>query len=232
MQSSDNSLYFIFNSPSFSQFLAEHPHERGEVEFLKSIAEEGMIAVEIGGYAGMTTVAIAKALGEKGIVYCFEPIPEYRKLLEKNLLVNNIENVKIFPYAVLDKKGEEVFYINGGATSFIPQENTEKITVKTISLDTFLEEHRMEKIDLLHMDCEGSELLVLKGAEKTLRKNKVKIFCEIHHDFLSKISQSVWDIVNYLKNLGYKVKAVKLDDLTLHEDFQTCEYIYATSPPL
>jgi len=37
------------------------------VEFLKTIAQEGMIAVEMGGYAGMTTVAIAKSVGEKGI---------------------------------------------------------------------------------------------------------------------------------------------------------------------
>ena len=93
----------------------------------------------------MTTVAIAKSVGEKGIVYCFEPIPEYRKLLQENLLLNKEKNAKIFPYPVTDKKGEEVFYINGGATSFIPQEKTEKITVKTIFLDTFLEENKVEK---------------------------------------------------------------------------------------
>ncbi|MBC8457727.1 MAG: methylenetetrahydrofolate reductase C-terminal domain-containing protein [Deltaproteobacteria bacterium] len=33
-----------------------------------------------------------------------------------------------------------------------------------------------------------------KGAEKTLRENKVKIFCEIHHGFLEQLGQSTQDI--------------------------------------
>lgn len=77
------------------------------------------------------------------------------------------------------------------------------------------------------MDCEGSELLVLKGAEKTLKKNKIKIFCEIHHDYLSHFGQSAQDIVNYLKKLGFQVYSVSLNDLNLGKEFYKCEYIYA-----
>lgn len=77
------------------------------------------------------------------------------------------------------------------------------------------------------MDCEGSELLVLKGAEKTLKENKVKIFFEIHHDHLSHFGQSAQDIVNYLKKLGFQVYSVSLNDLSLGKEFYKCEYMYA-----
>ena len=77
------------------------------------------------------------------------------------------------------------------------------------------------------MDCEGSELLVLKGAEKTLRENKVKIFCEIHHGFLEQLGQSVQDIVKYLQSLDFQVYSVSLNDLSLGKELDKSEYIYA-----
>ena len=86
---------------------------------------------------------------------------------------------------------------------------------------------RAGKIHLINMDCEGSELLVLKGAEKTLRRNKVEIFCEIHHDFLNRLGQSIRDITKYLKGLNFKAHTVSLDDLSMGDNFGNCEYIYA-----
>ncbi|HIE28442.1 TPA: FkbM family methyltransferase [Candidatus Poribacteria bacterium] len=63
-------------------------------------------------------------------------------------------------------------------------------------MDTFLTEEKVERIDLINMDCEGSELLVFKGAEKTL------------------------------KELGFQVYGVSLDDLSLKEEINKPEYIY------
>ena len=79
------------------------------------------------------------------------------------------------------------------------------------------------------MDYEGSELLVFRGAEETLSKNKVKIFCEIHHDFLKQLGQSVEDIVQYLQGLEFQVQSVTLHDLKVGNNFENCEYIYATN---
>ena len=79
------------------------------------------------------------------------------------------------------------------------------------------------------MDCEGSELLVLRVVEETLSKNKVKIFCEIHHDFLKQLGQSFEDIVQYLHGLEFQVQSVSLNDLKTGNNFENCEYIYATN---
>jgi len=215
--------YFIYNSPAFKAHLEGSSHEKGEVEFLRLMAEEGMKAIDIGVDAGITTVTIAKTVGERGKVYSFDPVSGHIGTLRKNLAVNGLGNVSILQMAVSDKVGTMDFY--GG--SIIPKENVEKTSVKTTNLDTFLTKEKVERIDLINMDCEGSELLVLKGAEKTLRKNKVKIFCEIHHDFLKELGQSVQDIAEYLQNLDFQVFGVSLEDLSLKEEINKPEYIYA-----
>ncbi len=79
------------------------------------------------------------------------------------------------------------------------------------------------------MDCEGSELFVLKGAEKTLWRNrkKIKIFCEVHHSMLRDLGISVQELVMYLQGLGLQVHSVSLTDLSIGDNFEGCDYIYA-----
>ena len=94
-------------------------------------------------------------------------------------------------------------------------------------MDALFAEEKLERMDLINMDCEGSELLVLRGVERILRKNKVKIFFEVHHDFLGNLGQSVRDIVEYLRGLGFQVYGISLDDLSLNEEIERPEYVYA-----
>ncbi|PIU68578.1 MAG: hypothetical protein COS84_00795 [Armatimonadetes bacterium CG07_land_8_20_14_0_80_40_9] len=218
---------FQYNSSAFKAYLKEHTHEAAEVKFLQSIAEEGMNALDIGGHIGITAITIAKKIGKDGLVYSFEPVPEYLDILKKNIAHNKIKNIKVFNKAVTNRVETSDFYQDGGGSSIVPKEGIEKFSVKTTAIDVFLDEEKIDKIDLINMDSEGAELLVLKGAEKTLRRNKVKIFCEIHHGFLSHFNQSAKDIVDYLQKLNYEVKNVSLNDLSMDENFDKPEYIYA-----
>ena len=215
--------FFIYNSPAFESYLEGSSHVRGEIGFLRSIAEEGMVALDIGGKIGVTAVTIAKEVGKRGKVYTFEPVPENFKILKKNLIANGLKDVKAFQLAVSDRVGTMNFY----GSSIVPKEDAQKTSVETTTLDAFSDKEKLERVDLINMDCEGSELLVLKGAGRTLRRNKVKIFCEMHHDLLENLGQSVQDIVEYLKGLGFQVYGVSLDDLSLKEEIERPEYIYA-----
>jgi FkbM family methyltransferase len=218
---------FLYNSPAFKNFLKDNPHERGEVKFLESILEEGMNVIDIGANIGITTVAVAKKIGRRGKLYSFEPVPEYFDILKKNISSNRLENVKVYVLAVTNRGGKVDFYQKGLSSGIIFEEGAKKFEVSTTNVDKFLIEEETEKIDLINMDCEGSELLVLKGAKETLRKNKVKIFCEVHHDFLKELHQSAEDIVEYLQGLEFEVRGVSLNDMKLRNHFEKCEYVYA-----
>jgi len=220
---------FLYDSPSFENLLRDNPHERGEVKFLESIVEEGMHAIDIGANIGITTVAIAKRIRRGGRLYSFEPLPQYFDILNRNISSNRLENVEAYELAVTDQVGRVNFYQKELSSGIVFEEKTEKSEVPTTTVDKFVNEKKIGRINLIHMDCEGSELLVLKGAEETLSKNKVKIFCEIHHDFLKQLGQSVEDIVQYLQGLEFQVQSVSLNDLKVGNNFENCEYIYATN---
>lgn len=218
--------YFLYDSPALKRYLRENPHEQGEVKFLQSITEKNMNVVDVGSYIGITTVTMAKKVSK---VYAFEPVPEYFGILKKNIASNGLKNVNIHRLAVSNREGTTEFYKEGASSSIIFREDANKILVSVTAIDTFVAQEKIDRVDLINMDCEGSELLVLKGAEKTLRENKVKIFCEIHHDYLEELGQSVKDVEEYLKKLGFKVYGVSLDDLRLKEEIDKPEYIYAVN---
>jgi len=218
---------FLYDSPAFKNFLKDNPHEAGEVKFLESIAKEGMHVIDIGANMGITTVTVARKIGRRGKLYSFEPTPEYFNILKENVSSNGLENVKVYELAVTDQVGRAPFYQKGLSSGIVFEEGAKKFEVSTTSIDRFLSEEKIGRIDLIHMDCEGSELLVLRGAEETLSKNKVKIFCEIHHDFLKQLGQSVEDLVQYLQGFEFQVQSVSLNDLKTGNNFENCEYVYA-----
>ena len=220
---------FLYDSSTFKNFLKDNRHEAGEVEFLKSIARKGMHAIDIGANIGITTVAIAKTIRRQGRLYSFEPVPEYFDILRDNVSSNGLENVQVHKLAVTDQVGKVPFYQKEQSSGIVFEEGARKFEVSTTSIDRFLSEETIERMDLINMDCEGSELLVLKGAKGTLQKNKVKVFCEIHHDFLKQLGQSVEDIVQYLQGLEFQVQSISLNDLKTGSNFENCEYLYATN---
>jgi FkbM family methyltransferase len=218
---------FLYDSAAFKDFLQHNSHEAGEVRFLESIIQPGMKVIDVGANIGITSVTIARKIGKDGKLYSFEPAPHYFRILQQNLSSNRIQNVEAFPLALSDSTGETEFYLKELSSGIIFEKEAKKTRVSIVTIDSFLQQREVERIDFINMDCEGSELLVLRGAKETLRKNKVRIFCEIHHDFLRQLGQSIGDVVKYLQNLAFEVQSVSLNDLKVGNNFEECDYIYA-----
>ena len=218
---------FIYNSPGFKRFLRDNPHENGEVKFLESNLQKAMNVIDIGGYVGVSTVVIAKKIGETGKLYSFEPVPEHFNILNKNISSNSLRNVKTYQKVVSDHIGTINFYKNDASSSILPKQGNYEFQVNTTTIDKFLKEADVDRIDFINMDCEGSELFVLQGARQTLRNNKIKIFCEVHHSMLRSLGFSIQQLVDYLNDLRFQVHSLMLDDLTLGDDFEDCDYIFA-----
>ena len=219
---------FIFGSAEYESYMREHEHERGERAFLESIAEEGMIAADVGAQYGPAACAVSRAIGPSGKLFCFEPIPEYREHLEENIKSSGLTNVEVIPSAVGRHAGEAKLHIDGGGTSIVPKEGKKTFTAEVVSLDDFFEARGVGRLDLIGMDCEGSELFVLQGAQKLLTTNSVKVFAEIHHGFLKELGFSARDIVRFLEGLGYTSWSVSLSDLSRGQDWDACDYLFAS----
>lgn len=111
-------------------------------------------------------------------IYAFEPNPESFEKCQQILRESKVaDRVTIYPFAILDYDGETTFYSvaqadNHGASSIheptefvvgVDLTNTEIIKVATKRIDTWAKEQKIDKIDLVWMDVQSSELPCLKG---------------------------------------------------------------------
>lgn len=164
-------LFFLL--PLTQIFCAE---TRVPTDLIVSLLPENPVVIEAGAQFGEDTHKMS-SLWPKGMIYAFEPSPSsYRSLAE---IASNRRNVFAFQMALSNQKGEMPFYLSGGASSLlIPQEGFNRdyfhvdvdhpIFVNVITLDEWLDERGIPRVDFLWLDMEGNELNALKGAQKHL----------------------------------------------------------------
>ena len=222
---------FIYDSDEFRHELESSPHHAGEVSFLRLIARPGMHVMEIGANTGVIATALAKSIGDAGYLYAFEPVPEYYTKLMENLSRNDVKNVSAYRLALSNQTGRIRFYKReGGGSGITPAREGEALWVETTTVTEFLVVQKIDGIDLLNLDCEGSELLVLQGAKAVLEKHLPQIFCEIHHGYLKELGQSTDDVIGYLSQFGYEVRLLQVEDLNAETTTNTCSHVYAAKP--
>jgi len=218
---------FIYDSEEFRDELEKSPHRAGEVTFLRSIATPGMHVIEAGSHTGVTAVALAREIGKSGRLYAFEPVPEYYAQLKDNLSRNGVDNATAYRLALSNRAGRTRFYKRGGGSGITPGEDVEMLWVETATIADFVAERKIDRLDLLNLDCEGSELLVFQGAKTVLEERGPQIFCEIHHGYLKELSQSANDIIAFLMELSYDVQPLQVENLDAESTFEKCSHIYA-----
>ena len=77
--------------------------------------------------------------------------------------------------------------------------------INTISLDSFLNKKKIS-VDLLKLDVEGSELKVLKGCEKNIKKIKVILIEILNHNLINNYSKS--KIFSFLEKNNFSLYIV------------------------
>ncbi|MDA8872016.1 FkbM family methyltransferase [Candidatus Thioglobus sp.] len=157
----------------------------------------------------------------------FEPNEEsYKECIEKK---SNAQTI-YYPYALDRTKGEKDFYITSYLSAcgfYKPNEKivkrfgaedtftvTEITKVSTIDLDSFCVENNIKNVDFIKLDTEGSELDILKGAEKTLKSSVIGISIEV--EFIKMyIDQPLFsDVDQYLRSLNFELYDLDLSRKT------------------
>lgn len=150
-------------------------------------------------------------------VVWIEPIPEVFSRLKAGL--ENFPRQKAYQYLITDRDDKEyAFHIanNEGLSSSILELGLHKeiwaeiyyeksIRLKSMTLKSMVEREGIEidKYDALIMDTQGSELLVLQGAESLLGGFKY-IKTEVADFEVYKGCCQLTDIENFLKKRGFK----------------------------
>lgn len=185
----------IFERTSFEQFM-RHVKYRNT-------------AIEIGAHVGSWTLGLSRLFHH---VVGFEPQPENRAYLEKNLKRASVSNVTVHPMAVTSKL-EQQFSItsghvtrNSGQAHLIPrsQANQNMTPVECVRLDDLMFDSvsATSKVNALKIDVEGMELDVLKSGSELIKGHKPVILLEIN-GLCNRYGFTPEEILDYMNDIGY-----------------------------
>jgi len=79
------------------------------------------------------------------------------------------------------------------------------VPIDMVTLDSYLKMRGVEKVDMVKIDVEGSELRVLKGMEQTIRNSgKIKIICEVHLPYLNRYGDNINQLFEYTQTMDLR----------------------------
>lgn len=168
--------------------------------------ENNWTIVDIG--AGIGEFCIYAAHGyPNNKIYAFEPFDGSFALLQKNLQLNQIENV--YPICNAINDSNEPMTIQRPTSQplqFVTTASTDNQidgnTIQSITLEQAWSFYNIDECNLLKLDCEGCEYAVLLNASDGILNSIQRIVME-YHDNVAPFNHS--DLVNFLTQKGFTV---------------------------
>jgi len=183
----------MFNRSEY--ILSDSPIKKDLLKLFNKTDE--LTIFDIGGCEGEETIRYQRIF-PLAKIFIFEPLPSNQQKIIANFETYSINNAELISAAASDETGKAVFHVSSGqpenkddssdwdfgnksSSLLIPGKHleivpwikfNESINVQTITLHDFIKEKKIPLVDFIHMDVQGAELKVLKGAGDLLKKIK------------------------------------------------------------
>jgi FkbM family methyltransferase len=167
------------------------------------IGKKDLTIVDWGGNIGLTSYYF-KDYARK--VYCVEPSQEHADIIRHLLAYNKIDNITLCQYAIAGKNGKTRFYHPENVTMY-SMENVmgakDYEEVETVDPATFMKREKIDHIDLLKLDVEGSEGEVIASEGFKKIAPNIDVICGEWHNWAS-MSKDVF--MNTFRDLGFSFR--------------------------
>jgi FkbM family methyltransferase len=202
-----------------------------ELLYLQSILKSDSTFIDIGTNKGIYLYQAEKSI-KTGQIIGFEP---NKKMVE--FASKLFKTSKIYPLAISSKKGIATLYIpkkgnelqDTRASLEVIKDNVDKIEIETITLDEWIFEKNINKIDVVKIDVEGHEFDVILGCKMVMEKIKPIFIIEIE---LRHANYPIQDIFEHIKGFDYSIFFFNRTSLTTEAfnsldiaSFQKNEYL-------
>ena len=142
------------------------------------------VVIDAGACWGDSSLAFASIVGSGGRVYAFEMIEENLRLFHRNLRANPrlAGSIEVVESPLAASAGVEYWVIPHGAASTLatrPAPGSTKVISTTI--DQFVGDRRLQRVDFIKMDIEGAERDALAGAAETIRAFRPVLAISVYH---------------------------------------------------
>jgi FkbM family methyltransferase len=160
---------------------------------MEKLLQSCQVFFDIGAHVGFYSL-FAALENEKRSVYSFEPVPNIYKKLKENVELNDLNNIHPVQAALDRYDGEISMYIpvnpyhRGDNIPTISStssqlknsiDNVTEVAVKSLTLDSFVNNNNIDKVDLIKIDTEGTEPQVFEGAKNVIDRDKPSVICEV-----------------------------------------------------
>ena len=172
-------------------FFSKFSSSNDKKQYLEFIPKKYINTIIEGGvFDGKSSLSLIKHYQPK-VIYGFDPLNNYLKYKNPKL--------KLIKKALWDKRTTLYFEKKGSASSITQKSD---IVIKSETIDEF---SKHKKIDFIKLDVEGAELNVLKGALKTIQKDRPFLAISIYHsieDFIFLTHFIIKNTKNYIYKIG------------------------------
>lgn len=194
-------------------------HSTHIAKFLQEHLRPDMTFVDVGANMGELTLVAGKRL-EHGRVLAFEPVPDIFEELSRNVAINNLSRVELFNIGLFDTTASLPIFrlrdinfgtINDGVPSlFSTGDDRQQVMVPLRRFDELARQCSLQRLDVMKIDVEGAEIMVLRGAEASIKRFRPIIITELSDENFQRAGYTSDDLISYLKSLEYDVQI--LDD--------------------
>lgn len=171
--------------------------------------KNGDTVIDVGAHIGFYSLHGGLKM-KNGQILAFEPNPDTFSRLEKNIELNNLNNIiNAWNKAVAACSGTVNLRIskNSSEGNTIMARGTvaeydEVMPVAAITLDDIVRKSYLSKIDMLKIDAEGAEVEILKGGMEKAMPIVQKIIIETHSPELRKSCEKILSEAGFDKVLA------------------------------
>jgi FkbM family methyltransferase len=201
-------------------------YERSTTMAIRRLVRSGDIVLDVGANIGTHTLELARQVGSAGEVFAFEPTLFAHAKLLQNIALNpslaGIVQVEQLMLAASDHSTSEPLIYSSWPLvrqdSLHPKHlGSQKTTAgaRTMSLDTYLQQAEVPRVDFIKLDVDGRECEVLEGAQKCLEKFRPIILMELAPYCLRDRGGSVQRLVDSLCCWDYQFARLNREELPI-----------------
>ena len=179
-----------------------------ETSLLLRFLGPGDVFVDVGANIGYFSVLAASVVGAQGAVFAFEPDPNNYRLLRANAQLNGFDGtINAVEVALSNTGGEGRLFLSednlGDHQVYVGDEARKSVPIVLQRGSDYLT-RRLDKLDLLKIDTQGSEFQVIEGLMPLLLslENKPRIIVELTPHSLRQAGASGRMLMELLETLA------------------------------
>ena len=175
----------------------------------------GMTILDVGANLGEMSLHLAALTGPAGVVHAFEPFPAAYERLIAHIRRNHLEGViRAHTLALSNDPGNLSMSTpaadadNQGIGSIVNHDAARlptNLTIQATTLDLFVREQAISRIDFIKLDIQGAEYFFLEGARETLRSHRPEIVMEVSPDDLRALGKSSRGLLSLVESFDYRI---------------------------